>query len=588
MPFLRRFAPAAVRRGRRRSAADVQRVLHPGGALVMHDVDGAFVFALRAALAMGLVAVPVVLAGRPDLAVYAMLGSFTTTFGRNLPYARRARVLALVALAMTACVACGSALAAWARPEESAAGAAVVVAATALVAGVAKYVCDATRLSGLGAVMVLFSFAVAAHASPTPADILPYTAMAAAGAAPAWILGMLGLLIHPDRPQRLAVATALRRVAALLEARAAGAEVPGRTRHRATVAVLDAYRSLGQPPPARRTVPRHDTLLLRSADRSWALLVGAARWAPGEQRSAAQHLRGQARLLTGRRHGIPPVPGTPPPSGEAGPDASRLPAGPGRTRAPSAVLRATELLMGRPQGPHHRAVLAVPAVRMALGTGVAGGLAVLLGLEHSYWAAISAAAVLHSVNVRTTAQRAVQRTLGTVVGLLLALGVLAAEPGPVVLAVVIVALEFLLEYIVVRNYALGVVFLTPMALLLSDLAAPAPAGELVLDRALGSVMGIAVGLLCALLVVHDQAAVRVERALVACLSAAEDAERSLTGPVRAPRAVVRLRLAEAVVELREADDAAAGEVWPAEIDPSELAAAEQRAYTLLGRLDLHP
>lgn len=311
MPFLRRFAPAAVRRGRRRSAADVQRVLHPGGALVLHDIDGAFVFALRAALAMGLVAVPVVLARRPDLAVYAMLGSFTSTFGRNLPYARRARVLVLVALAMTACVACGSALAAWARPEESAAGAAVVVAATALVAGVAKYVCDATRLSGLGAVMVLFSFAVAAHASPAPADILPYTAMAAAGAAPAWILGMLGLLIHPDRPQRLAVATALRRVAALLEARAAGTEVPGRTRHRATVAVLDAYRSLGQPPPARRTVPRHDTLLLRSADRSWALLVGAARWAPGEQRSAALHLRGQARLLTGRRHGIPPVPGTP-------------------------------------------------------------------------------------------------------------------------------------------------------------------------------------------------------------------------------------------------------------------------------------
>lgn len=305
MPFLRRFAPAAVRRGRRRSAADVQQVLHPGGALVLHDVDGAFVFALRAALAMGLVAVPVVLARRPDLAVYAMLGSFTSTFGRNLPYARRARVLVLVALAMTACVACGSALAAWARPEESAAGAAVVVAATALVAGVAKYVCDATRLSGLGAVMVLFSFAVAAHASPAPADILPYTAMAAAGAAPAWILGMLGLLIHPDRPQRLAVATALRRVAALLEARAAGTEVPGRTRRRATVAVLDAYRSLGQPPPAWRTVPRHDTLLLRSADRSWALLVGAARWAPGEQRSAALHLRGQARLLTGRRHGIP-------------------------------------------------------------------------------------------------------------------------------------------------------------------------------------------------------------------------------------------------------------------------------------------
>ncbi|MFD1276882.1 hypothetical protein ACFQ51_49165 [Streptomyces kaempferi] len=90
------------------------RALSPRGALTLHDVDGAFFFAVRAALAMGLVGVPIVQAGRPDLAVYAMLGSFTTTFGRNLPYDRRARVLAVVAVAMTACVGCGSALAAWA------------------------------------------------------------------------------------------------------------------------------------------------------------------------------------------------------------------------------------------------------------------------------------------------------------------------------------------------------------------------------------------------------------------------------------------------------------------------------------------
>lgn len=553
-------------------------MLRPHGALALHDVDGALLFALRAALAMGLAAVPLALAGHPDLAVYGMLGSFTTTFGRNLPYARRARVLALVALAMTACVGCGSALAAWVRPEETARGAAVVVAATALVAGVAKYVCDATRLGGLGAVMVLFAFAVAAHASPDFAGVLPYTGVAAAGAAFAWLLGVLGRLVHPDRPQRLAVATALRRVADLLEARAGESPASPRTRHGATVAVLQAYRSIGRPPPAytRRSGPRHDAALLDLADLSWALLVGSARRDPGEQAGAARYLRGQARLLMIRRRRVPPKLGTRPPVPVA-------PAAP----SPSAALRATELLVGRPHGPHHPAVLAVPALRMALGTSVAGGLAVFLDLEHSYWAAISAAAVLHGVNVRTTAQRAVQRTLGTVVGLLLALGVLAARPEPVALTVVIVVLEFLLEYVVVRNYALGVVFLTPMALLLSDLATPEPAGELILDRALGSVMGIAVGLLCALLVVHDRAAVRVQRALDACRTAAEHAERSLAHPAGPSHAAVRLRLAEAAVELREADDAAAGELWPAEIDPSELAAAEQLAYDLLARLDRH-
>ncbi|MBD0422232.1 FUSC family protein [Streptomyces sp. TRM S81-3] len=581
------------RRGRRRPAAGVRRVLSPRGALTLHDVDGAFLFAVRAALAMGLVALPIALAGRADLAVYAMLGSFTTTFGRNLPYPRRARVLAVVAVAMTACVGCGSLLAVWAGPQRGAAGAVVVVAATALVAGAAKFVCDATRLSGLGAVLLLFSFAVAANASPTPADVLPYTGLAAVGAACAWLLGVAGRLVHPDRPQRLAVAAALRALAELLEASAAGAEVPRRIRHRATVAVLHAYRCLGCPPPEhdRRPGPRHDAVFLRLTDLSWTLLVRTARQTPDDPARTARLLRRQARLLMDRRRRIPrelrelPLdPGAPSPFRTAGRGAPR-PAPAAAARGRTAAERATELLIGLPNGPRHRAALAVPALRMALGTGAAGGVAVLLHLQHGYWAAVSAAAVLHSVNVRTTAQRAVQRTLGTLAGLLLALGVLAAHPSPTALAVVIVALEFLLEYVVARNYALGVVFLTPMALLLSDLAAPAPAGELVLDRVLGSVTGMAVGLLCALLVVHDRAAARVEHALAACRAAAEQAERSLADRAGPPPPDIQVRLVETAVELRDADDAAAGELWPAEIDPSELAAAEQRAYVLLDRLN---
>lgn len=104
------------------------------------------------------------------------------------------------------------------------------------------------------------------------------------------------------------------------------------------------------------------------------------------------------------------------------------------------------------------------------------------------------------------------------------------------------------------------------------------------DRALSSVLGIVIALGCALVVVHDHAAVRAERALAACTEASGQAERALDGQTEPSLPVVRTRLAAAVVELREADDAAAGELWPAEIDPTELAAAEQRAHLLLERL----
>ncbi|MEU2234874.1 FUSC family protein [Streptomyces vietnamensis] len=544
---------------------------------------------------MALPALPMALAGRADQAVYTMLGSFTTTFGRNLPYARRARVLAVVAVAMTACVGCGAALAAWARPRDGGAGAAVTVAATALVAGLAKFACDAARLGGLGAVLLLFSFAVAANGTSTPADVLPQAGLAACGAAVAWILAVAGRFVHPDRPQRLAVAAALRELADLWDA----ADARGRTRlvrHRATAAVLQAYRTLGVLPPSGTEWRGRGDTCVRLTDLSWSLLVGSARRPPSDPTGLARALRRQARLLAARSRRAPrllpelalPVliaqagmlarPGPGPGTGDPGP--GPVPVDPTTLRATE--LRAAALVAGPAHG--RAAVLLVPALRMVLGTGVAGGAALLLGLGHGYWAAISAAAVLHSINVRTAAQRAVQRTLGTAAGLFLALGVLALGPEPVTLVLVIVLFEFLLEYVVARNYGLGVVFLTPLALLLTDLTAPSAAEALVQDRALGSVLGIAIALGCALMVVHDRAAVRAERALAACTAASERAERALEeGDVRA-FPLVQTRLAAAAVELREADDAAAGELWQAEIDPTELAAAERRAYLLMDRL----
>jgi hypothetical protein len=93
-----------------------------------------------------------------------------------------------------------------------------------------------------------------------------------------------------------------------------------------------------------------------------------------------------------------------------------------------------------------------------------------------------------------------------------------------------------------------------------------------------------VGLVRALLVVDDHAAVRVESALAACTQAVERAEEALAPHCGPPHPDAQVRLAQAVVELRDADDAAAGELWPAGIDPAELAAAEERSYLLLEQL----
>jgi len=48
-----------------------------------------------------------------------------------------------------------------------------------------------------------------------------------------------------------------------------------------------------------------------------------------------------------------------------------------------------------------------------------------------------------------------------------------------------------------RNYAIALIAVTPLALLMIQLVAPAPAGELLVDRGVETLIGAAVGILLA-------------------------------------------------------------------------------------------
>lgn len=64
-------------------------------------------------------------------------------------------------------------------------------------------------------------------------------------------------------------------------------------------------------------------------------------------------------------------------------------------------------------------------------------------------------------------QRSIERLLGTWVGLLLAGGILTLHPQGLWLALIVMALQFTIEMLVLRNYALAAVFITAVALTIS-------------------------------------------------------------------------------------------------------------------------
>lgn len=140
------------------------------------------------------------------------------------------------------------------------------------------------------------------------------------------------------------------------------------------------------------------------------------------------------------------------------------------------------------------------AARIVAGTALAALVSHSLGANHPAWAAMGTLAVMQGAHLHINMHRALQRMAGTVVGALLAWGVLVQDPSVWTVIALLLMLQFLTEVIIGTNYGVGQILVTPMALLMTHLAAPDAAGaamasERVWDTVLGASIGICVAVL---------------------------------------------------------------------------------------------
>ena len=111
-----------------------------------------------------------------------------------------------------------------------------------------------------------------------------------------------------------------------------------------------------------------------------------------------------------------------------------------------------------------------PVVRDAVGRIMTGVLlAVLAGhwllAYRPHWVVITTMAILQgALDRQFTLVRAIQRVLGTVLGIALFEVVLLAEPSGLGMVALIMGLQFGIEVVIRRNYVLGLLFITPLAL----------------------------------------------------------------------------------------------------------------------------
>ena len=172
--------------------------------------------------------------------------------------------------------------------------------------------------------------------------------------------------------------------------------------------------------------------------------------------------------------------------------------------ASGAVLRLRRREPGAvPERPVAGREVASQAVTYFLAALLAGSIAVAAGLHHGYWAAVGAVVPLAATSTEGRLQRAWHRLWGTAAGLVVAAALLAPGPGAWAVVALVAALQVGAELFVLHHYATAMVFVTPMALLMTRLGPSGPLLPLLVDRAVTTLLGVAVGV-AAVLFLHDR------------------------------------------------------------------------------------
>ena len=417
-------------------------------------------FGLRAALAMGLCVVAGWLAGDEGAGLLATLGAFAALYGSGRPYRHRAALLTIIGAGLVVSVVGGVAATA-----ASSAWPGVLLAAG--IAFVAAFLCSALIVGPPGAYLFALAAAAGTHMHGQAAHLGGIAAAVAAGAAVAWVLQMAGALLRPRWPEEKSLQAAADAVAAFAErADGAGADLQ---RHATALALHEAWLNLFARQPGRAQ-PNDRLHRLRALSRALHRIFGATIAGEGgkDAASAAREIGVQV---------------TNPPAVSADDALFK----------PLAYITSREMLAMslRPGSTPMRIALRVGAAAL-----IAGGIGALMGLDRAYWAIAASVLMLYQgLDLTRAMQRGLERTLGTFAGLGLAAILLSAHPQGLALAAIIMVLQFLIEIVVVRNYALATIFITPIALTVAEAATPVgDISTLLIDRGVDTAIGCAVGL----------------------------------------------------------------------------------------------
>ncbi|WP_405018968.1 FUSC family protein [Kitasatospora sp. NBC_00070] len=458
-------------------------------------------------LALGL------LGGRLDLGVYAGLGAMHATMNDRLePTALRVPRIAGAVTASALGMLVGAAL------QHAGAGTLTAGAALTLVA-FASGALSATGPRGSGAGMLLLVSATLGAGMPLSHPWWAAPPMMLLGAGYVLLLGLphRAHADHPDAdPRRRALAAALRALGATLADLGTPA---GSASRQLLTARLNQLQDLL--PPAHR----QEAEPVRQLRRLYEAVLGATETAGGllwARRPVPAEVAALPDALADAVLGAPP-----PRYPDWHPDTPALRALDTALRAVADTAAGRPVVLGTAPAPppdpwRLRARLLSPGsarygLRVALCIAVAGVVTAGVPLSRSYWVPMTVAFVLKP-DLGSVFQRAVSRSVGTVLGVAVAAAVLSVTSSQWTLTVIAALCVALLPYSAGVHYGLNAAVMTPMALILVQFGGE-PGTEELWPRVLDTALGSGIVLLFGYLLWPERPRHRIEPKLVAATTA---------------------------------------------------------------------
>ncbi|CEG25804.1 FUSC family protein [Bacillus sp. B-jedd] len=426
-------------------------------------------FPWRKAICAGLASsLPILLGllfGHMKLGLAAGMGGFAYLYVFNQPYAQRAKMLFLIVAGLALSMALGILLAPY--PLGMAIGLGITGA-------VGIFIFGALRITGPSAIFFVLCFAIASGIPATPADAPIRGGLVFLGGTLSWLIAMAGWFINPHGPETAAVKKVYTQLAGF--AANTGQESIAGEQHKTVAALKEAEEILlaGYSFWTNSELYKRLYLLNDHANRLFLELLELSREGNSLPAEVGQSLLAIAEAIGSRKKNMEKI---------LQPDRADE-----RIAGLFSEIYDADAILNEPIEKINRTVkIAKPSIKtLLLGafdknsivflSALRYGLVLLfatllahaLPVERSYWIPLSCGSVMLGSTIIATYHRAIQRTFGTIAGLIIASLLLMNIQNGYMVAAAIFALTFLTEMFIVRNYAIAVVFITPSALLIAE------------------------------------------------------------------------------------------------------------------------